>query len=208
MTGTADSTSLSAQRENSAATAKVAAADLIHRLYAEHPEARRILLDHSRKVTRRALRIGRFLQSRGEPVDLQFLAEAAMLHDIGILGTHAPDLGCNGPDPYLRHGIIGRKILEDAGLPRHARVCERHIGVGLTARDIESQGLPLPVRDMQPETLEEQIICYADLFYSKNLKKRDREKPAEEIARKLRKYDASKVKLFSAWQKRFEPERA
>lgn len=186
---------------------RIPAADLIRKYYTDHAEARRILLDHSRKVTRRAVQIGRFLQSRGQVVDLQFLAEAAMLHDIGIIGTNAPDLGCDGTEPYMLHGILGRKILEQEGLPRHARVCERHIGVGLTAGDIASQGLPLPVRDMQPETLEEQIICYADLFYSKNRKKRNREKNAAEISKKLRKYGAEKVKIFTAWVQQFEPDR-
>ncbi len=56
-------------------------------------------------------------------------------------------------------------MLEAEGLPRHALVCERHTGAGLTVDDIISQRLPLPLRDMTPQTLEERLICYADKFY-------------------------------------------
>ena len=40
------------------------------------------------------------------------------------------------------------------GYPRHARVCERHTGTGITQAMIEERGLPLPLQDFMPETLE------------------------------------------------------
>lgn len=101
-------------------------------------------------------------------IDLDFLYEAAMLHDIGVYATHAPSILCTGSEPYLRHGIIGAQLLRAMGCEAHARVCERHIGVGLTAADIAAQQLPLPQQDMLPETLEEKLICYADNFFSKS----------------------------------------
>lgn len=180
-------------------------AKLIHKYYVDHPQAWQILLDHSRLVTRKALKIGRYLQSQGDSVNLQFLAEAAMLHDIGMIFTDTPELDCHGKGSYLQHGLSGKEILEREGLPKHARVCERHIGVGLGADEIREQKLPLPEQDIHPETLEEQIICYADLFYSKGKKNRDREKSVTEIRDKLRKYGKNKVKIFDLWQKRFEP---
>ncbi|SEA81719.1 uncharacterized protein SAMN05660420_03284 [Desulfuromusa kysingii] len=180
--------------------------EIINKYYAKNPQARQILLDHSRLVTRRALKIGRYLQTQGEPVDLQFLAQAAMLHDIGMIKTNTPELGCHGKAPYLQHGIRGKEILEEEGLFQHARVSERHTGVGLTAKDISKQHLPLPVQDMRPETLEEQIICYADLFYSKGVKNRNREKTHQRVRDKLIKYGKSKVNIFDQWHKKFEPE--
>ena len=96
------------------------------------------------------------------------MEEAAMLHDIGIFLTHAPSLGCNGPHPYLKHGHLGCKLLEKEGLPKHALVCERHVGVGITRKDVLDHKLPLPAKDMLPLSLEEKIICYADKFFSKN----------------------------------------
>ena len=60
-----------------------------------------------------------------------------MLHDIGIFLTHAPQIGCHGDKPYICHGYLGRELLEKEGFPRHAIVCETHVGVGLTIADIE-----------------------------------------------------------------------
>ena len=70
--------------------------------------------------------------------------------------------------PYICHGIEGSRILRLEGFPRHALVCERHTGAGLTIDDIRSQSLPLPLRDMTPQSLEEKLICYADKFFSKS----------------------------------------
>ncbi len=179
--------------------------DLIKKYYADAPEAYQILLDHSRLVCRKAVTIARRLIHQGIDVDIQFIAEAAMLHDIGIIKTDTPDLGCFGKGPYMQHGIRGKSILEQEGLPRHARVCERHIGVGLTSVAIVAQNLPLPVRDMRPETLEEQIICYADLFYSKSKKNRDKEKSHEKVRKNLAKFGADNVATFDAWVAQFEP---
>ena len=187
-------------------TSVISPANLIDKYYSDAPQAKQILLDHSRLVTRKALKIGRYLQAQGDSVDLKFIAEAAMLHDIGMIHTDTPELGCHGKGNYLQHGIRGKEILEQEGLPRHARVCERHIGVGLTADEIRQQQLPLPPRDMRPETQEEQIICYADLFYSKGDKKPAAEKTFADIREKLVKYGKNKVAIFEKWQKKFEPE--
>ncbi|SHI49778.1 uncharacterized protein SAMN02745165_00232 [Malonomonas rubra DSM 5091] len=178
---------------------------LINKYYADSPRARQILLEHSRQVSRRALKIARNLKSTAQP-DLQFIAEAAMLHDIGMIRTDTPELDCHGSGSYLQHGIEGRNILEKEGLERHALVCERHIGIGLTAKEIENQKLPLPKRDMLPVSLEEKIICYADLFYSKSEKNRGNEKSLEKVRKTLRKFGKEKLFVFDQWQKQFEPE--
>jgi len=179
----------------------------ILRRHVHHPQTLQILLDHSRHVTKRAITIAQNSPT-DDPVDLNFIAEAAMLHDIGIIATNTPDLGCRGTLPYLCHGVEGRKILEKEGLPRHARVCETHIGVGLTAAEIAQDHLPLPERDMIPETPEEQIICYADLFYSKGSGHQTREKDCSAVEQSLRRFGEDKVALFRQWQARFEPEQS
>lgn len=177
---------------------------LIKKYYGESPEAYKILIDHSRLVCRRALKIARNLHRQGIDIDLQFIAEAAMLHDIGMIQTATPDLGCFGKGPYIQHGVRGKSMLEREGLPHHARVCERHIGVGLTGDAIIAQHLPLPVRDMRPETLEEQIICYADLFYSKGKNNRDKEKSFAQVRKKLLEFGEDNVAVFDAWAAQFE----
>lgn len=186
-------------------TQRLSPAALIRKYYSSTPEAHQILLDHSRRVTKKSLQIARRLVSEGHKVDLQFLAEAAMLHDIGMILTDTPDLGCRGNGPYLLHGIKGKQLLIEEGYPDHAEVCERHIGVGLTVDDIRDQNLPLPERDMTPQTLEQQIISYADLFYSKNSKNRHKEQKPENIRKKMKKFGKGKVEIFDRWLKLFEP---
>lgn len=123
-----------------------------------------LFVDHSAAVASFARRLAR--QHGAEEL---FVWEAAWLHDIGIKYTHAPGIGCHGEHPYLQHGIIGARLCEQAGLPRHALICERHVGTGLSAEEIVAGKLPLPARDMLCQTAEEEIVCYADNFFSKSV---------------------------------------
>jgi uncharacterized protein len=161
----------------------------------------RLLIDHGRAVSRKAVQIaGRMTNV---VPDISFIKESAMLHDIGIFMVHAPELGCFGNHPYVCHGYLGSLLLTDLGLPRHARVCENHVGVGLSRQDILCNQLPLPARDMMPETLEERIICYADKFFSKNTKRSNQEKSIDRITRDLEIFGADKVKIFLQWKAQF-----
>ena len=113
---------------------------------------------HSKLVAEKALKLA---QAHPElNIDSDFVYEAAMLHDIGVYLTHAPSIYCTGEEPYIRHGIIGAELLRNEGYPKHALVCERHTGTGLTVDDIISQNLPLPHRDMCPISLEEKLVCF------------------------------------------------
>lgn len=158
-----------------------------------------ILLTHSQSVARKALQI---VDLHPElHLDRQFVEEAAMLHDIGIIRCDAPGIECVGTEPYICHGRLGAEMLRAEGLPRHARVCERHTGAGLTRRDIIQQQLPLPSQDFLPETLEEQLICFADKFFSKT--HLDREKTIEQAERSLAKFGEEGVERFRRWAKVF-----
>jgi len=165
--------------------------------------ARQIVLEHSRLVAAKALDAAINLKTCD--IDRRFLEEAALLHDIGVCRTASPGISCHGYEPYIRHGIIGREILEAEGFPRHALVCERHIGVGLTVADIRDQNLPLPEREMAPVTLEEQIICYADLFYSKKPHSVMLEKAPDKVRENLARFDSDKVRIFDEWLRMFAP---
>ncbi|MBL0714758.1 MAG: HD domain-containing protein [Desulfosarcina sp.] len=136
--------------------------------------------------------------------DLDFIGAAALLHDIGIFLTQTPQLGCHGRYPYICHGYLGRQLLEDRGLPRHALVCERHVGVGITVEDIRTRNLPLPARDMRPVTIEEKLVCYADKFYSKTNGHCGREKTFAEIVHKLKKYSRRQSETFIRWAGQYE----
>ena len=173
---------------------------IIDKYYPADNELRRVLLQHSRQVADRCLKIVR--QHRELPVDVQFLEEAAMLHDIGIFRCHAPSIYCEGTEPYIKHVSIGAELLRQEGFPRHARVAERHTGTGLTREEIVRQQLPLPHEDFVPETLEEQIVCYADKFYSKSHP--DRVLTVSQAAQSLEKFGAAGVRKFLGWAARFE----
>ena len=173
-------------------------------LLAEHfsPLALPIIVEHSRCVAKKALQIARGCPL-ADSLDMTFIEEAALLHDIGVSQTDAPALDCHGSHPYICHGVLGREILEKAGLPRHGLVCERHIGVGLTVEDIIAQGLPLPHRDMVPLSSEEKIIACADLFYSKKKMNLSVEKSLEKIKSNLAQFGSAKVAVFEGWLQEF-----
>ncbi len=156
-----------------------------------------VLTGHSRQVATLAVDLSERLVGRGVPVDVDFVYEAAMLHDIGIVRVDAPSIHCHGSEPYIRHGVAGRAILESLGLYRHALVCERHTGAGLTARDIVLQQLPLPHRDMLPVTIEEQVVCYADKFFSKT-HVGDTARTVDEARSKLAKFGDETLARFDA----------
>lgn len=157
-----------------------------------NPELLRILLGHSEAVCDKALSI---IDKKRLDMDREFVREAAMLHDIGVVRVNAPSISCFGTEPYICHGIEGRKILEQEGLPRHALVCERHTGSGLSAKQIAEQNLPLPHRDMLPQTEEEKLICYADKFFSKS-RSLTEEKPVEKIMAQMRAHGEEAYKRF------------
>lgn len=160
-----------------------------------------IVLEHSRHVADLALEIAGRLALK-EP-DLLFIEEASLLHDIGVSQVHAPSLGLYGKHPYIMHGVLGRDILDQEGYPLHALVCERHTGVGLTCEDIVRQALPLPHRDMCPRSLPEQVICFADLFYSKKPGRLSERKTAAQVRKKLLPFGKDKAAVFDFWCEQF-----
>ncbi|MDA8403904.1 MAG: HDIG domain-containing protein [Desulfobacteraceae bacterium] len=170
---------------------------IIDEYYPPASPAREVLLRHSEMVARKALQTARKV-SHLHP-DLEFIEQAAMLHDIGIFYARAPEIGCFGKYPYVCHGYLGRILVEGKGLSRHALVCERHVGVGLTLEEIRKQDLPLPLRDMVPVSLEERIVCYADKFFSKKPGKDQEEWPVEMVLKSLEKYGLQKVARFTEW---------
>lgn len=173
---------------------------IIDKYYPEDNALKHILLTHSQSVAQRALQI---VSSHPElNADRRFVLEAAMLHDIGIFRCDADGICCFGTEPYICHGRIGAELLRAEGLPRHARVCERHTGAGITLKEIEEQHLPLPHQDFLPETIEEKIVCYADKFYSKS--HLDRVRTPEQAEKSIAKHGIDGLERFKEWEKMFE----
>ncbi len=173
----------------------------ILRKHAKSDHTFRILLVHSHMVAAKALAIA---TRASIEVDLPFVAQATLLHDIGIVATHAPDLGCTGSAPYIMHGVLGREILEGEGLLRHALVCERHTGLGITKEDIRRQGLPLPERDLCPVTPEEHLICLADKFFSKNPQALTQEKSLTEVRAEADRFGPANRQALEALLRHFD----
>lgn len=173
---------------------------IIEKFYPDDNELRRLLLRHSHDVAEKALNA---CDHHPElHLDRQFVEEGAMLHDIGIFMTNASSIFCHGTDPYIRHGIDGAELLRREGYPRHARVCERHTGAGISCEQVKLQHLPLPYGDYLPETLEEQLICYADKFFSKSHPERVR--TVEQAINSLAKFGGDGIIRFRHWVSLFE----
>ena len=171
---------------------------IIERYYTPGNDDYRVLVSHSCQVADMAVALGQRLIDQGVPLDIEFVEEAAMLHDIGMCRTDAPGIHCHGTEPYILHGIIGRKMLDGMGLFRHGRVCERHTGTGLTADEIIAEGLPIvPPRNLLPESLEEKLICYADKFFSKS-RPDEPPKTLERARKSLAKFGGATLDRFDA----------
>lgn len=173
---------------------------ILAKYYPENSLAASFLLPHSEAVASLAVAIGKKIPS----VDLTFLEDAALLHDIGIFLTKAPSIGCEGDSPYITHGIHGEQLLNDLGYPQHAQVCRTHIGVSLTASYITKNGLPLPPEDMIPVTEEERIIAYSDKFFSKRKEWLTTPKPVDIVLDEMRRFGTEPVETFLKWHEKYE----
>ena len=169
--------------------------DIIAKYYPVGSEAYRILVIHSRSVADKALAIARMHPEMN--LDLTFVEEAAMLHDIGIFMTDADGICCFGSYSYICHGYLGADLMRKEGFPRHALVCERHTGAGISLQSIIDQQLPVPHRNMVPVSLEEQVICFADKFFSKT--HLDREKSVEKALKSISRYGEDGIIRFNHW---------
>lgn len=168
---------------------------IINKYYPEDNELKHILLTHSRSVADKAL----WIADRHPELhlDRQFLEEAAMLHDVGIFLTDAPGIHCFGTHPYICHGYLGSELMQREGFSRHALVCERHTGAGMSLQSIIEQQLPVPHRDMVPVSMEEQVVCFADKFFSKT--HLDREKTVEKALKSISRYGQDGIIRFNHW---------
>lgn len=115
------------------------------------------VIDHTLKVRRKALEIGKKLKEKGFKVNLELLETGSYLHDIGRSVTQD-----------VRHAIESARIAKEYGFSEPViRMIERHVGAGITLE--EAKNLGLPERDFIPQTLEEKILSYADKFFESEL---------------------------------------
>jgi uncharacterized protein len=175
--------------------------ELIHKYIKSDSQAYPFYIIHVSLVTQKALFIARKLNL--SETSLKFIEEASMLHDIGICQVENEEFGTSG-GPYITHGVAGAEILRHEGYPKHALVAERHVGTGLSKEEIIKINLPLPAQNFFSETIEEKIICYADLFYSKSSDTLWKERTLNEVRTSVAKYGSDGVVKLEKWIKDFE----
>ncbi len=151
--------------------------------YAPDKESFVIVLNHSKAVQKFALKISKNVKG----CNLKIIKIGSLLHDIGRF-KYPP----TNKKFSIKHGIAGAKILKKEKVDNiFAKICENHLGVGITKQDIISQKLPLPKKNFVPITIEEKIICYADNM-KLDSEKAIEDRFAKEVDEKYRK----KVKKF------------
>lgn len=172
---------------------------LIDTYYPAGTLRRDILLRHSESVGALAKDINERHRLLLEP---DVIDQAALAHDVGIAGCDAPSIGCTGAEPYIRHGLLGAELIRGASLPEWmAMVALHHTGAGLTRQEILEQNLPLPACDFMPETLLEQLICYADKFYSKGGD--FSRKPFAKVRQQMARHGDESLRRFEVLHQRF-----
>ncbi len=174
---------------------------IIHKYIKPDSPVYPLYIIHAILVTTKAVKIGKKLGLSEEQIS--FIEEASMLHDIGIIHTKDEEIHCTGNRPYILHTLEGQKILETEGLSEYARVARNHIGLGITKEEIINKGLPFPPEDIMADRIEDRIISYADLFYSKTPSLLWQELSFKEVEKNIGKFGKDKLKIFHSWHKEF-----
>ncbi len=135
----------------------------LHELYAPTEEAFELVYTHCQIVCAVAEQL---LDRHRSALNVALARAGCLLHDIGVYRLY----GAAGQldQDNIRHGVLGHALLRDLGFPELiGRFCSRHTGVGPTRADVLRQCLPVPVGDYTADTVEEQLVIYADKFHSK-----------------------------------------
>jgi uncharacterized protein len=140
--------------------------EALHHKYAPSDAGFNLVFTHCKIVSEIAQQC---IERKQLAVDAELVRVGCMLHDIGVYELLDTDGREREGLPYITHGIRGEAILKKEGFSEVIwRFGSHHTGMGLTRQDIIKQGLPLPLQDYQAETIEEELVMYADKFHSKN----------------------------------------
>lgn len=128
-------------------------------------------------------------------LDLDLIETGAMIHDVGWLGVEI--------SKSIVHGEAGYKwLIENGFLEKLARFCLKHVGVGLTGEEIEKMDMLDRSLDHMPETIEEQVVAYADKFTSKGTNKLYIN-TSESIDKDMHRYGDTQFQRWSKWKDLF-----
>ncbi|MEW2573470.1 HD domain-containing protein [Streptomyces sp. NPDC047070] len=174
----------------------------LHERHAPSREALDLVFTHCQIVSDIAEQLGKRTELT---LDTDLVRVGALLHDIGVYRLY-DQAGRLDHGNYIRHGVLGHEILRQEGFPeRLCRFCSCHTGVGLTRHDVRTQGLAIPEADYLAETVEEQLVMYADKFHSKTTPPTFL--TADAYGAHLKPFGAAKVHAFDMLRARFgEPD--
>ncbi|MFE7069219.1 HD domain-containing protein [Streptomyces sp. NPDC057620] len=174
----------------------------LHERHAPSHEALHLVFTHCQIISDIAGQLGKRTDLT---LDTDLVRVGALLHDIGVYRLY-DQAGRLDHGNYIRHGVLGHEILRQEGFPeRLCRFCSCHTGVGLTRHDVRTQGLAIPEADYLAETVEEQLVMYADKFHSKTTPPTFL--TADACAAHLKQFGAAKVHAFGLLRARFgEPD--
>lgn len=111
------------------------------------------VIEHCIAVSKLAIKVAKKIAKK-LPVDIELVKIGALLHDLGRSKTHG-----------IKHGIEGANIVRRLEIDENikeklAKICERHIGAGISKE--EAKILGLEEKDYIPETIEEKIVAHCD----------------------------------------------
>jgi uncharacterized protein len=137
----------------------------LHQRHAPTAAALDLVYTHSQIVGAVA---GQLLAASGFTADAALVQAGCLLHDVGVYPLY-DEAGRLEHANYIRHGVLGYRLLRAEGLPEViCRFASHHTGVGLTRDDVLRQELPVPPADYLADTAEETVVMYADKFHTKS----------------------------------------
>lgn len=136
----------------------------LHKKYTPSDKAFDLVFTHSQIVWELAEQL---IGKSSLPVNSELVKAGCLLHDVGVYRLYLSD-GEIDHKNYIKHGTEGYALLKEEGFDEQiCRFASCHTGVGLSKREIEEVGLPIPPADYFAETPEERLIMYADKFHTK-----------------------------------------
>lgn len=108
------------------------------------------VVQHCVAVSAFATKIAEIYKKKGLKVNVDLVRVGALLHDVGRAKTHG-----------VNHGACGAKIARELGMPPAVvSIIGSHVGGGITKA--EARKLGLPAKSYVPDSVEAQIVAYAD----------------------------------------------
>jgi uncharacterized protein len=171
----------------------------LHHKYAPNDTVYDLVYGHCQVVCEIALWCAENIKSETE-VNLELLQSAALLHDIGTYILFDDEGKVANNRMYPQHAILGAKIVADEGIDmRISKIIETHVLLGLTKQEIIDTPWILPARDYEPDTIEGELLCYADRFHSKHPTFNGYDSFLQGLEERL----PLQAAKFEAWSKRF-----